>query len=121
MWRPSNARWWGVLLVALFIVVAWPPRDDRSLAAKFVNWAVDPADELPVLPGPLPLGLGDDPDAVAARDSETRRYDALYDKGGWTRRRLTLKVAGDPFAPATQRQLLLAFGVVSILLLLRRT
>ena len=117
--KPNNVRWWTLVAVALLLVFAWPPGQDRSLAAKFVNWAVDPRDNLPVLPPQLGLGLGDDPDAVAAHDMETQRYDALYLKGGWTRRRLELKVARDPFNPSTERQLLTAIGVVVALLTAR--
>jgi hypothetical protein len=113
MWRPNNSQWWVLVMVAVFITAAWPPATDKSLATKFVNWAVDPANDLPVLPSQLPLGLGDDPDAVAAHDIETQRYDALYLKGGWTRRRLQLKVAGDPLNPVTQRQLLAVLGVAA--------
>ena len=65
------------------------------------------------------LGLGDDPDAVAAHDEQTQHYDALYLKGGWTRRRLELKVAGDPINPSTERQLLIAVGVVTAFLVWR--
>lgn len=113
--RPTNAQWWVLVAVALFIVVAWPPRDGRSLAVQFVNWAVDPRDELPVLPEQLPMGVGDDPAAVNEHDSQVRQYDAMYLKGGWTRRRLELKVAGDPFDPATTRQVLMAIAVVTAL------
>jgi len=104
-----------VVVVALTIVSVWPPEDDRSLAVKFVNWIVDPLDALPVLPPQLALGRGDDPEAVEARDLQTQQYDALYLKGGWTRRRLELKVARDPINPATERQLLLVIGVVTAL------
>jgi hypothetical protein len=114
-----NARSTLLAAAALLLVFVWPPGEERSLAAKFVNWAVDPADELPVLPGQLSLGLGDDPDAVAAHDFETQRYDALYMKGGWTRRRLQLKVARHPFDPSTERQLITACGVVIAFLTLR--
>jgi len=109
----SGPRWWTLLIVALFVVCVWPPQDDRSLAAKFVNWAVDPSDTLPVLPSQLGLGEGDNPDAVAERDIQVQQYDALYAKGGWTRRRLLLKVARDPFNPATERQVLLGFAVLT--------
>jgi len=119
MWRPNNLQWWLLVVVALFIVAAWPPAADKSLAVKFVNWAVDPWNELPVLPEQLGLGMGDDPDAVNARDMEVQRYDALYLKGGWTRRRLELKVAMDPFNSSTERQLLVAFGVLTSLLVWR--
>ena len=115
MWRPGNGQWWLLVCVVLFVVCAWPPQDDRSLAAKFVNWAVDPTDALPVLPDQLALGLGDDPDAVAAHDMVVQQYDTLWAKGGWTRKRLELKVARDPFNPSTERQLLTAIAVLTAL------
>ena len=68
MWQPNNVQWWMLAVVTLLIVCAWPPQDDRSLAMKIVNWAVDPDGTLPVLPDPLALGHGDDPDAVAEHD-----------------------------------------------------
>ena len=113
MWQPSNAQWWCLVIVALLIVFMWPPRDDKSLSVKLVNWAVDPWNELPVLPPQLGPGLGDDLEAVNARDMIVQRYDELYRQGGWTRRRLQLKVAGDPFNPATERQVLTALGVLT--------
>lgn len=119
MWQPTNRQWWALTLVALFIVIAWPPRDDRSLATKIVNWAVDPWDRLPVLPPQLGLGTGDDLESVNARDAIVRQYDELYQRGGWTRRRLTLKVADDPLRPSTARQLLTGLGVVTMLLVWR--
>jgi hypothetical protein len=119
MWRPDNFHWWLLVIVAMLIVIAWPPRDDKSLALKLVNWAADPEDEWPVLPGPLDLAHGDDPDAVSAHDEQTRLYDSLYLEGGWTRMRLELKVADDPFNPATERQLLTGIGVMTALLVWR--
>lgn len=116
MLRPNNFQWWFLIAVALLIVVVWPPSEDKSLAAKLVNWAVDPGNELPVLPPQLGFGVGDDPDAVYERDLQVQQYDALYLKGGWTRRRLELKVAGDPFNKSTTRQLLVALGVVAAFL-----
>jgi hypothetical protein len=112
MWRPSNVQWWVLFAVTLLIVVAWPPQDDKSLAAKLVNWAVDPTQQLPILPPQLPLGMGDDPDAVNAHDLQVREYDRLFMQGGWTRKRLELKVANDPFDPMTTRQLLIGFAAV---------
>ena len=79
-----------------------------------INWAADPADRLPTLPPQLGLGLGDDPDLVEQRDARVRQYDELFGQGGWTRTRLRLKVARDPFSPATERQVLLALGVVGM-------
>lgn len=119
MWQPSNPQWWSLVSVALLIVFVWPPRDDKSLAMKTVNWAVDPWNELPVLPPQLGLGAGDDPEAVNARDMVVQHYDALYLHGGWTRRRLLLKVADDPFSRSTTRQLLTGLGVLTAFLVWR--
>lgn len=116
MRAPRPWQWWSLLVLALAIVILWPPQGDKSLAIKFVNWAVDPTDSLPVLPDQLALGLGDDPHAVDAHDRVVQQYDALYLKGGWTRKRLELKVLDDPMAPATARQLLLAAAVITALL-----
>ena len=111
----------SILLVAFAValVCAWPPGNDRSLAVKLMNWAVDPRGELRVLPPPFALGAGDDPDAVAAHDAQVQAYDAMYLKGGWTRRRLEWKVARDPFDAATERQVILALGLVTAYLLWR--
>jgi hypothetical protein len=116
MSRPSNSQWWFLLFVALAIVFLWPPRDNRSLAVKFVNWAVDPWDELPIEPEPLPLGAGDNPQAVELHDTQMQQYDAVSLKGGWTQRRLDLKVADDPFDPSTERQILTGMAVMSVFL-----
>jgi len=113
MWQPTKRQWWSLLVIAVFLVAAWPPANDRSLLMTFVNRAADPSDSLPTLPGPLPLGQGDDPAVVDAHDLETRMYDELYAKGGWTRLRLQLKVARDPLPPTTQRQLLVIVGVIA--------
>ena len=120
VWQPTNSQWWTLLIVALLIVAAWPPADDRSLAMKFVNWAVDPSDRLPTLPPPYGPGEGDDLEAVTAHDLQTRMYDELYNKGGWTRLRLELKVARDPLNAATERQLLVVLGVITGFLVWRR-
>ena len=119
MWQPNTSQWWLLVVCSVLIVGAWPPRDGKSLAAKFVNWAVDPRNELPTLPDQLALGAGDDPDAVKARDMQVQQYDALYLKGGWTRKRLELKVAGDPFDPGTERQLLTVAAVMLALVVWR--
>jgi hypothetical protein len=119
MWQANNRQWWILLVVALLLVALWPPAEDRSLALKLVNWIVDPADSLPTLPPPLSFGRSDDYAAVEAHDLQTRMYDELYAKGGWTRRRLELKVAGDPFNAATERQLLVGVGVLTAFLVWR--
>jgi len=109
----------GLVAFAVLLVCVWPPANDRSLVVQLVNWAVDPFDELPVLPPPFALGAGDDPDAVAEHDAQVRAYDARYLQGGWMRRRLELKVARDPFNPATERQVILALGIVTAFLFWR--
>jgi hypothetical protein len=112
--QPTTTRWWIVLAVALFVIGAWRPENDKSLFVKFLNWAVDPGGKLPVLPPQLGYGVGDDPQAVEERDAQVRRYDELYNQGGWTRTRLELKVADDPLNPSTERQLLLAVAAVAV-------
>lgn len=112
--RPvSWAAWWTLLITTLAIVVVWPPQGGKSLALTMLNWAVDPSDQLPVLPPQLGMGLGDDPLLVEARDAEVRRFDEAFNAGGWTRQRLLLKVAGDPYDPTTTRQVLLVLGVLA--------
>jgi hypothetical protein len=111
MQLPRPWQWWSLVVTAVAIVVMWPPAGGKSLGVTVVNWAVDPGDALPILPPQLPLGAGDDPDAVEARDTIVRDYDAMYAKGGWTRRRLALKVAGEPLRPSAMRQLLTAAAV----------
>ena len=113
---PAPWQWRVLLAAALGVVALWPPDGGKSLATTFVNWAVDPADRLPVLPAQLPLGLGDDPERVEARDSMVRAYDALYGQGGWARRRLALKVADDPVRPAVMRPVLSAAAVVLVMI-----
>jgi hypothetical protein len=108
-----------LFVTTLFIVIAWPPQQGRSLAMKTVNWLVDPGGTLPVLPPQLGFGMGDDVRAVEERDEQVRRFDEAYDQGPWMRARLQLKVANDPFDKTTTRQLLLVFGVVVLFATLR--
>jgi hypothetical protein len=120
MHRSGDTRqWWVLVIVALLVVFMWPPDESKSLAAKFVNWAVDPMEELPVMPPPLSFANGDDPVAVTEHDSQAQYYDFLYRKGGWIRRRLELKVADDPFDRSTERQLLIALGVATVFVVWR--
>ncbi|MBI4887289.1 MAG: hypothetical protein HY824_09360 [Acidobacteria bacterium] len=119
MWEPTNRQWWVLLVAALLLVALWPPAEGRSLALTFVNWSVDPAGRLPTLPDPLAFGESDDVVAVEAHDLQARMYDELYARGGWTRLRLELKVARDPFNRATERQLLVVFGVLTAFLVWR--
>ena len=111
---------WILLLTALLMVATWPPDKDRSLVVKALNWSVDPADSLPVLPPQLGLGLSDDVQAVEIRDEMVRRYDVLFNSDAFTRWRLRLKVAEDPFNPATERQFLLVLGIIVAFLTVKR-
>jgi hypothetical protein len=110
----TRGAWWILLLTTLFIIAAWPPDEGRSLIMKGVNWTADPSSALPILPEQLGFGVSDDPIAVEERDAEVRRYDALYNSGGFMRMRLQLKVAEDPFDRTTERQLLLVVGAVVV-------
>lgn len=116
----SRTGSWVLLATALLIVAVWPPDKDRSLLVKAVNWSVDPGNTLPVLPPQLGFGLSDDVQAVEMRDSMVRRYDEYFNRDAVTRLRLQAKVAEDPFNAASERQLLLAFGIVVAFLVLRR-
>jgi hypothetical protein len=107
------------VIVALLLVAVWPTADDKSLALKFVNWAVDPHNNLPILPGPLDMDQGDDADAVNTHDMQENAYYNMYDQGGWLRRRLDLKVAQEPFNPATERQVIVGIAVIAGLLVWR--
>lgn len=112
MRAPAPWQWRSLLVAALAVVVLWPPADGKSLGVMFVNWVVDPTGRLPVLPRQLPLGRGDEPDAVEAHDATVREYDRRYAEGGWTRQRMALKTAGEPLRPSTMRQLLMGAAVV---------
>jgi hypothetical protein len=109
----SRVQTWMIGGIAVFIVVAWPPGQDRSLAVKAVNWLADPANTLPTLPGPLAPGLDDDADAVTAHDTEMAEYDRLFASSAMMRIRLTLKVAADPFNPSTERQILTVLAILT--------
>src|SRR5476649_794464 len=101
LWQPNRAQWSIIWTVALLVTLAWPPDKGRSLAAKAVNWAVDPAGSLPPLPPPLPMALDDDGDAVTAHDALENEYYRRRDSSTAARWRMTLKEAGDPFDAVT--------------------
>lgn len=113
MWQPSNGQWWVLALVALFIALAWPSNDEKSLGMKIVNWAVDPRQQLPILPEQLPISEDHEVAAVEAHDLQVRMWDEIYDRGGVGRLRLQLKTANDPFDSGTERQVLALFGVAT--------
>jgi len=117
----TGFRWWLLFLTAIVVVAAWPPADGRSLLAKSIAWAADPLGRLPLLPEQLGLGLGDDPQAVEARDAEVRRYDDLFNSGPWMRTRLQLKTATDPLDATSERQALLLGATIIFFLVMRGT
>jgi hypothetical protein len=116
VWQPNRTQWIIIWSVAALLVLAWPPADGKSLGVKTLNWLADPAGALPSAPEALPMALDDDGDAVAAHDALEQEYYRAYGSSAITRRRLILKEAGDPFDPATERQVLVGIGVVGALL-----
>ncbi len=119
MWQPNRAQWSIIWTVAVLVILAWPPDNGRSLAAKGVNWAVDPLGTLPNLPQPLPMALDDDGDAVTAHDMLEADYYRMRNGSALTRWRMELKEAGDPFDRQTERQLLVGVGVLAALVIWR--
>ena len=121
MWQPNRAQWSIIWSVAVVAILFWPPAEGRSLIVTAVNWAVDPANTLPALPAPLPPGLGDDGDAVAAHDALETDYYRLYNSSPTTRWRMDVKASGDPFDPTTERQVLIASAAIAALAAWRLT
>ena len=116
--RRNRAQWPIVYAVTLLIVAAWPPgpggtNEGRSLGMKVVNRAVDPWGSLPALPPPLPMGLDDDGDAVAAHDALETEYYRVRDTSAWNRWRMTIKSARDPMDPTTTRQILVGIAALA--------
>ena len=97
------------------MLLAWPPGAGKSLGAKATNWLVDPSHALPDLPPPLPIGLDDDGDAVTAHDALEQEYYRVYQSSTSAKLRMDLKEAGDPFDSTTERQMLVAIGVLAAL------
>jgi hypothetical protein len=115
MWQPNRAQWSIIWTVAALLILAWPPAEGRSLLVKAVNWAADPSGSLPALPAPLPMGLDDNGDAVAAHDAEEAAYYQTRDRSAMNRWRMNVKTATDPIAPQTERQVLVGLAVLSAL------
>src|SRR3954453_18170421 len=116
MWQPRRAQWTIIWTVAILAVLAWPPESGRSLLLKSINRAADPADSLPALPPPLPMGLDDDGDAVSAHDAREADYYGQDNRSNLVRWRMRLKEAGEPLDPVTERQLLVGLVALSGLL-----
>src|SRR5262245_18713426 len=114
MWQPDTNQWRFIWIAAVCLILAWPA-DDRSLAVKTINWAVDPFASLPSTPRPLAMGAGDDPEAVQQHDAEEAAYYSMYNTSRIARLRLQLRDLDDPFDPATERQILVGLAVLSAL------
>jgi hypothetical protein len=115
VWQPNTAQWWIIWVVAVLLILGWPPDQGRSLAMKAANWLADPTGALPLQPDPLPIGLDDNGDAVAEHDALEAEYYRQYESSRVTRLRMRLKVAADPFDPTTERQILTGIGILSTL------
>ncbi len=115
MWQPNRPQWAVIWIVAILLIVAWPPREGRSIAVRAARWLADPRNELPLLPEPLPMGLGDDGDAVMEHDRRMQDYYAFYEGSDSNQLRLRLKTAEEPLDPALTRQLLTGVAVFAAL------
>jgi hypothetical protein len=115
VWQPNSGQWRVIWAVAVLLILGWPAGQGRSLAVKAVSWLADPIGSLPTLPDPLPMGLDDNGDAVAAHDAEAAEYYRRYQNSRATRMRLSLRAASDPFDPSTQRQILVGVGILGAL------
>ena len=112
MWQPNRVQWPIIWAITLLLVLAWPPDRGRSLLLKSSSWIVDPTGSLPTLPPPLPMGLDDDGDVVAAHDAEEAEYYRARASSWTTRWRMEIREARDPFDATTERQLLV--GIVAL-------
>jgi hypothetical protein len=105
--------------VSISLILFWPPERGRSLAIKTANWLADPGDSLQALPPLLPIGLDDNGDAVAVHDAQQAEYYRQYESSRWTRLRMKLKDAAEPFDATTERQILAGIGILGVLVLWR--
>lgn len=108
-----------IWVVAAAVVLLWPTSNDRSLAVKSVNFIADPRGRLPILPPPIPLGLGDNADAVIAHDTQEAAYYDAYQSSALTRFRMAMRDWSIPFDPGTTRQILIGLVVLGLLLVWR--
>lgn len=106
-------------MVALVLILAWPPDRGTSLGVKALNGIADPAGSLPSLPPPLSLELGDDGDAVAAHDALEADYYRARNGTQLTRWRMAMKSARDPIDPTTERQILIGIAALAVLAIWR--
>ena len=108
-----------IWIVALLLILVWPPAEGRSLGVKLVNWGVDPRGALPALPETLPPGLDDNGDAVTEHDLLEQEYYRARDRSSTAKWRMDMKEWSDPITPETERQVLVAMAVLGGLLVWR--
>ena len=116
MAQPNKRQWRVIWVVTAVLLLFWPLAGAHSLAAKALNFAADPLSNLPVLPPPLPMGLGDNADAVIQYDQAVSEYYDAWDSSVWIRLRIRMRDWRDPLDPTTERQMLVAFAVLGALL-----
>jgi len=114
MGHPSSVQWRLMWIAVVCLVLSWPD-DTGSLAIKALNWAADPTQSLPAEPRPIPLGLGDNAEAIQAHDAEEAEYYRLYDSSQLGRLRLWLRGLRDPLDVSTERQLVVGFAIFAAL------
>ena len=109
-----------IWILAAFIVLFWPSgQQNRSLAIKTLNWAADPMHTLPRLPEALSFDDEDDIVAVTAHDDQEAEYNRVYASSATARVRIHMRDMEEPFDPSTERQVLVAIGVLGGLLVWR--
>lgn len=113
MWQPKRSQGWVLWVLAALVVLLWPMGGGRSLALKSVRFLADPSHSLPVMPPPLPMGLGDDGFAVTRHDEQVRDYRRAYRSSWVTRTRIRARDLEMPLSAATQRQVLAAIAVLA--------
>lgn len=119
MVQPNKRQWRVIWVVAAAVLLLWPLADSPSLAVKAAHFAADPRGTLPVLPEPLPLGLGDDADVVMQHDYQTQAYYDAYDSSAWVRFRMRVRDWSPGVSVGTERQILMVFVVLGALLIWR--
>lgn len=101
-------------MAAVWVILSWPDVSG-SLAVKAINWIADPFQSLPAEPRPIPMGLGDNVEAIQAHDAQEAEYYRVHDSSEFGRLRLWLRDLQDPLDPSTERQLVMGFAVAAAL------
>ena len=119
MWQPNSSQWRLIWALVTVIVLFWPGQQNHSLAIKALNWAADPMNNLPRMPGNFSMEDGEDTEVVAAHDMQEAEYERAYASSKLERLRLRLRDMQEPLDPSTQQQVLIAIAVLGSLLVWR--